>query len=166
MDTEMATNQYLSFVLDEEVYALEINRVREVLEFDRVTKIPQAPPFMRGVINLRGSVVPVVDLKEKFSMGRTEKTINTCVVIVEITIEGEDLLLGALADSVQEVFELDAEQIEPPPNIGTRLRSEFIRGMGKRDELFLIILNLEKIFSLEEMTEVQRLGGGEADEGS
>lgn len=152
------TNQYLTFTLDQEHFAVEIAKVREVLEFTGVTKVPRTPEFMRGVINLRGSVVPVVDLKRKFGMGATEATVSTCVVIAEVAVEGETTVLGALADSVQEVIELDPAQVEPPPRIGTRLRTEFIRGMGKRDEEFLILLDIDRVFSADELGQVQAAG--------
>jgi purine-binding chemotaxis protein CheW len=147
--------QYLTFQLEEEIFALGIDQVREVLEFDRVTKVPQTPDMMRGVINLRGSVVPVIDLKLKFGMGETGKTINTCIIIVELELDGENTLIGALADSVQEVIDLEDNQIEPPPKIGTRLNTELIRGMGKRNEEFVIILEIEKVFTLDELEMLQ-----------
>jgi purine-binding chemotaxis protein CheW len=147
--------QYLTFKLEDEVFSLGIDQVREVLEFDRVTKVPQTPDMMRGVINLRGSVVPVIDLKLKFGMGETKKTVNTCVIIVELDLEGETTLIGALADSVQEVIDLEESQIEPPPKIGTQLNTELIRGMGKRDEEFIIILEIEKVFTLDELEMLQ-----------
>lgn len=143
--------QYLTFRLEDEVFALDITQVREVLDFTTVTKVPRTPDFMRGVINLRGSVVPVVDMRLKFGMSRTEQTVNTCIIIVEINLEGEKLVIGALADSVQEVIEIEPGQIEPPPRIGTRLNTEFIQGMGKRDEQFIIILDINKIFSTDEL---------------
>ncbi len=145
------TTQYLSFKLDDEVFALGISQVREVMDFTTVTKIPEMPEFMLGVINLRGSVVPVVDMRLKFGMPRTEKKVNTCIIIVEIELEGETTILGALADSVEEVLDLDPEQIEPPPKIGTRLQSRFIKGMGKRDNSFIIILDINKVFSADEL---------------
>ena len=150
METTEAT-QYLTFKLAEEVYALDIGKVREVLDFTTVTKVPRTPDFMRGVINLRGSVVPVVDLRLKFGMTATEKTVNTCVIITEVAVDGDTMVLGALADSVQEVLDLEPEQISAPPKIGTKLRTEFIRGMGKRDDRFIIILDIDKVFSLEEL---------------
>ena len=163
------TLQYLTFMLDDETFALDIAKVREVLEFTTVTRVPRTPEFMRGVINLRGAVVPVVDMRLKFGMSTTEKTVNTCVVIVEIELDGEVTELGALVDSVQEVFELEPENIEPAPKIGTRLKTEFIKGMGKKDEQFIIILDIDKVFSSEELSVVQDIGGasslleGEAD---
>ncbi len=152
------TTQYLTFRLDEEIFALDISKVREVLDYTNITKVPRTPEFMRGVINLRGNVVPVVDMRLKFGMSMTERTVNTCIIIVEITLDGDTTVLGALADSVQEVIELGAEQIEPAPRIGTRLRTEFIRGMGKRDEQFVIILDIDKIFSADEISLVQDAG--------
>jgi len=158
------TTQYLTFKLDEEVFSVDISKVREVLDFTTVTKVPQTPDFMRGVINLRGSVVPVVDLRLKFGMSRTEKTVNTCVIIVEINIEGEVTVLGALADSVQEVIDLEPDQIEPAPKIGTRLRTDFITGMGKRENQFIMILDIDKIFSSEEIAVVQGASSGTGSE--
>ena len=155
METTEAT-QYLTFKLAEEVYALDIGKVREVLDFTTVTKVPRTPDFMRGVINLRGSVVPVVDLRLKFGMSATEKTVNTCVIITEVTVDGDTTVLGCLADSVQEVLDLEPEQISAPPKIGTKLRTEFIRGMGKRDDRFIIILDIDKVFSLEELEQVKQ----------
>jgi len=143
--------QYLTFKLEDEVFALDITKVREVLDFTTVTKVPRTPDFMRGVINLRGSVVPVVDMRLKFGMSRTDQTVNTCIIIVEINLDGERLILGALADSVQEVIELEPGQIEPAPRIGTRLSTEFIKGMGKRDDQFIIILDIDRIFSMDEL---------------
>jgi len=152
------TTQYLTFKLDEEVFALDVAKVREILDFTAITKVPQTPDFMRGVINLRGSVVPVVDMRLKFGMSMTEKTVNTCIVVVEVATEGETTVLGALADSVQEVIELEPGQIEPAPRIGTKLRTDFIRGMGKHDGRFIMILDIDKVFSSDEITLAQELG--------
>lgn len=153
------TGQYLTFKLDEEIYAIDIKQVREVLDFTEVTKVPRMPDFMRGVINLRGGVVPVIDLRLKFDMSATEKTVDTCVIIIEISIDGTATLLGALADSVQEVLDLDQDQIEPAPKIGTRLKTEFIRGMGKKNDAFIIILDIDRVFSAEELVMVKDSDG-------
>ena len=155
--SHMELNQFLTFKLDEEVFALDIGKVREVLDFTTVTKVPQTPDFMRGVINLRGNVVPVVDLRLKFALPKTEKTINTCIIITEVEVEGETLVLGAMVDSVQEVLDLEPEQIEPAPRIGTKLNTDFIRGMGKRDGEFIIILDIDFVFSADELTIAQTL---------
>jgi purine-binding chemotaxis protein CheW len=151
---QMETTQYLTFKLRDEVFALDIGKVREVLDFTTVTKVPQTPDFMRGVINLRGNVVPVVDMRLKFGLTQTEKTVNTCVIITEIDVDGETTVVGAMADSVQEVLDLEPGEIEPPPRIGTKLNTEFIRGMGKRDEEFIMILNIDKVFSAAELKDV------------
>ncbi|MFC1549451.1 chemotaxis protein CheW [Nitrospirota bacterium] len=154
---EQAT-QYLSFNLSDELFALDISKVREVIEFASITKVPQTPDFMRGVINLRGGVVPVVDLKQKFGMGETEKTINTCVIISEVRIDGDTIVLGAMADAVDEVFDLLPENIEPSPRIGTQLNTEFLKGMGKKDDEFILLLDIDRVFSMDELDLVQQVG--------
>jgi purine-binding chemotaxis protein CheW len=149
------TTQFLTFRLGDEVFALDISKVREVLDFTTVTKVPRMPEFMRGVINLRGSVVPVIDLRLKFGMTKTENSVNTCIIITEVTVDGDTTVLGALADSVQEVLDLDAEHIAPAPRIGTKLRTDFIKGMGKRNEHFIMILDVDKVFSANELAMVK-----------
>jgi purine-binding chemotaxis protein CheW len=149
------TTQYLTFKLADETFALDISKVREVLDFTTVTKVPRTPEFMRGVINLRGSVVPVVDLRLKFGMTRTENSVNTCIIITEVTVDGDTTVLGALADSVQEVLDLEPGSIAPAPRIGTKLRTDFIKGMGKRDEHFIIILDIDQVFSADELSLVK-----------
>jgi purine-binding chemotaxis protein CheW len=149
------TTQYLTFKLEDEVFALDISKVREVLDFTTITKVPRTPEFMRGVINLRGSVVPVVDLRLKFGMSKTEKTVNTCIIITEVTVDGDTTILGTLADSVQEVMNLETDHIEPAPKIGTKLNVGFIKGMGKQGEHFTIIIDIDKIFSTEELALVE-----------
>ncbi len=151
------SRQYLTFKLGEEIFAMDVSHVREILEFNTITKVPKTPDYMRGVINLRGSVVPVLDMRLKFGMSETIKTVNTCVVVVEVVIEGETIVIGALVDSVQEVFELDPEQIEPPPRIGMQIKTDFIKGMGKRDDHFIIILDIDRLFSSEELACVEDL---------
>jgi len=147
----LATSQYLTFKLDRELFAVDIDKVREVLEFTSVTKVPRTPTFMRGVINLRGNVVPVVDMRLKLGLSMTEKTVDTCVVIAEVAINGEKMVLGALVDSVQEVIDLDSGNIAPPPHIGSRVDTTVIRGMGKRDDQFIMILDLDRVFTADEL---------------
>ena len=154
VSTITEATQYLSFELGEEVFALDVAQVREILDFTTVTKVPQTPEFMRGVINLRGSVVPVMDLRLKFGMKATEKTVNTCVIVVEMMADQETMVLGVLSDSVQEVIDLEPEQIEPPPRLGNKLNTEFIRGMGKHNETFMMILDIDKVFSEGEMAAI------------
>lgn len=150
----MTTRQYLTFTLANEQYAVPVEEVKEVLEFTSVTRVPRTQAFMRGVINLRGSVVPVIDLRLKFGMAATEKTIATSVVVLEVKLSGTAITVGALADSVQEVISLDESVIEPPPRIGTHINTEFIRGIGRRDESFVIVLDIDRIFSEEDVSSV------------
>ena len=140
--------QYLTFRLDEEVFGLDVGKVREILDMTTITKIPRTPEFMRGVINLRGNVVPVVDMRLKFGLPAVENTVDTCIVVTEVALEGETTVLGALVDSVQEVFELEPGQIEPAPRIGTRLRTEFILGMGNA-----IVVGLDITCIVQERTD-------------
>jgi len=149
------TRQYLTFKLDNEVFALDVATVREVLDFTSVAKIPRTPEFMRGVINLRGSVVPVVDLRLAFGMSATQKTVNTCIIVMEVRLGNQTAIMGALADSVEEVIDLEPEQIEPAPNIGTSIRIDFIRGMGKRDAHFLMILDIDRVFSDDQLSDLR-----------
>ncbi|MEQ8167587.1 MAG: chemotaxis protein CheW [Candidatus Eremiobacterota bacterium] len=152
MEEVLETSQYLSFTLGGELFALDIAKVREVLDYTRITHVPRMPDFILGVINLRGSVVPVVDMRLKFDMAKVDNTVNTCIVIVEVLLEGETIALGALVDAVQEVFNMEPSQIELPPRIGTKLKTEFIKGMGKKDDQFVIILDIDRIFSMEELS--------------
>lgn len=147
--TEVLTDQYLTFSLDGESFGVSIEKVREVLTFTKVTDVPCTPDYVRGVINLRGNVVPVIDLKKKFALGSTEKTIDTCIVIVSAEVAAEPVTVGFLADSLQEVFDIDAGSIEPPPKIGTRINTDYIQGMGKRGEEFIILLDIDCVFSAQ-----------------
>ena len=154
------TQQFLTFKLGEEIFAVEVSKVREILDVSTITKVPQTPEFMRGVINLRGGVVPVIDLRLKLGMTRTENTVNTCIIVEEITVGEDTVILGTLADSVQEVFDLDGAQIEPAPRIGTRLNTEFLKGMVKHGDGFIMILDIDKVFSADEIESVQELEAG------
>ncbi len=142
---------YLTFKLGEEIFALDVSQIREVLDFTSITKVPRTPPFMRGVINLRGSVVPVLDFRLAFNMTATEKTVSTCIIVVEVALEGEKVIVGALADSVEEVIQLEPEHIQPAPSVGASIRTDFIRGMGRRDSEFLMILDIDRVFSNEDL---------------
>lgn len=155
MTTE--TTQYLSFKLNEETFAIDIAKVREVLDFTTVTKVPQTPHYMVGVINLRGSVVPVIDMRQKFSMGVIESTVDTCIIINEVFIDEESIIIGSLVDSVDEVFDLRPEDIEASPKIGTQLDTRFLKGMGKKDDTFILILDIDLVFTLDELTMAQNM---------
>ncbi len=158
MTSEVAEQltQFLTFKLGGEVFAVDVSQAQEVLEVTTITKVPKTPEFMTGVINLRGRVVPVVDLRLKFGMEKAERTIDTCIIVMEVYLDEEKVVLGTLVDSVQEVIEQEPGQIEPPPKIGTNLNTDFIRGMGKRNDHFMIILDINKIFSVEEITSVKK----------
>jgi purine-binding chemotaxis protein CheW len=146
-----ASTQYLTFKLGEETFALDVAEVREILDFTSVTKVPRTPLFMRGVINLSGSVVPVMDLRLKFGMSATEQTVNSCIIVVEMSMEGDQVVIGVLADAVQEVIDMEPEQIEPAPRIGTKLNMDFILGMGKHNGAFMMILDIDKIFESSDL---------------
>ncbi|HSW48889.1 MAG TPA: chemotaxis protein CheW [Bryobacteraceae bacterium] len=153
------TTQYLTFKMEEEVFAVDVAKVREILDFIPATKVPGTPEFMRGVVNVRGNVVPVVDMRLKFGLTATEKTVDTCIVVMEITVDEETTVLGALVDSVEEVFEMESTSVEPPPKIGTRWRTEFIKGIGKRNNVLIIILDIDRVFSGQELETLQEAGG-------
>jgi purine-binding chemotaxis protein CheW len=149
------TRQYLTFRLGNEIFATDVAKVREVLDLTTITAIPRTPAFMAGVINLRGSVVPVVDLRLCFEMSKTENTRNTCIVVVEVLLDDGVAVIGALTDSVEEVIDLEPDQIEPAPRIGTQVHTDFIRGMGKRNTQFIMILDIDRVFSAEQLAAIQ-----------
>lgn len=151
-------HQYLTFKLGNEMFAIDVSQVREILDVTTITKVPRAPTFMRGVINVRGSVVPVVDLRMKFDMSKTEQTVDTRIVVMEIALEGELSIIGTLADAVHNVMDIEPTGIEPPPKVGARWNTEFIKGIGKHQDQFIIILNVDRIFSADELALVQQSG--------
>ena len=154
-DTNETSQQYVTFCLGEELFGVAVNRTREILSLTPVTKVPQTPEYLLGVLNLRGQVVPVIDMRLKLGLPAGEQTEDTCIIVVEVQVDGESIVVGALADAVREVLEIRADQIEPPPRLGTRLNTEFIKGMGKVDEEFLILLNIDKVFNSSELAIVQ-----------
>ncbi|GAB3258676.1 chemotaxis protein CheW [Chitinimonas naiadis] len=151
--------QYLTFRLGGEIYALEILHIKEIIEYGGLTEVPLMPRFLRGVINLRGAVVPVIDLAVRFGRAPTEIGRRSCIVIVEVQYDDDWHDLGVIVDAVDEVLELPAEDIEPAPAFGAQLRAEFIRGMGKIDERFVIVLALEHVLSIDEMAQLSASGG-------
>jgi len=159
-----STNQYLTFTLGHEAFALDISSVREVLEYTAITKVPRTSEYVRGIINLRGRAVPVVDVRLKFGMPETGRTVNTCIIIVEVRLGGEEIVLGALADAVKEVLDIEPGDIEPAPRMGTSIQADFIQGIGKAAEGFIIILDTNKVFSDVEVSEA--LQSGEAVSGA
>lgn len=148
-------NSYLSFKLGDEVFAAHVGKVLNILEMTRITEVPKAPEYMKGVINLRGTILPVVDTRIKFGMTPIEKTTNTCIVVMEVEIDNEVVLVGALVDAVQAVLEIEDSAIQPPPSIGSKYKSEFIYGMAKQDDNFIMLLDMDKILSADEILDVQ-----------
>lgn len=151
----LVSTQHLTFTLGKEVFALDISSVREVLELTPITKIPRTPDFMCGVINLRGHAVPVMDMRLKFGMPRANTTVDTCIIIVEVGFEGERIVMGGLVDSVREVFEIPAEAMEDAPRMGTSINAEYIKGIGKQDDVFIIVLDIDRLFSAKELAVVR-----------
>ncbi|NBC28433.1 MAG: chemotaxis protein CheW [Spirochaetes bacterium] len=151
MSTETTVNQYLTFVLDGEYYALPVGTVREVLELQDVTKIPQMADYMKGVINVRGSVLPVIDLRLKFGMAEAESTVDTAIIVTDVSAGDGQVTVGCQADSVDEVLDIPPENIEPAPRVGTKIKADFIKGIGKNNERFIMILDIDRVFHEEEL---------------
>ena len=145
------THQYLTFTLGSEMFAVGILNVKEIIEYGNLTEIPMMPSFIRGVINLRGAVVPVVDLAARFGGKISEVQRRTCIVIVEITQDDAKHDIGIMVDAVSEVLEIQASEIEPPPSFGAKIRADFIAGMGKVNQKFVIILQIDRVLSVDEM---------------
>jgi purine-binding chemotaxis protein CheW len=143
--------QYLTFFLAGEEYAITILKVTEIIECAALTKVPGAPAWVRGVINLRGAVVPVIDLAVKFAMGETAITARTCVVIVEMRHDGERLVLGVMADAVNQVVDLGPGEIQPPPAFGPKVRVDCIEGMGSSNGKFVVLLDIDRVLSSSEV---------------
>lgn len=157
------TRQYLTFQLSGEMYALRILNVKEIIEYGNLTEIPMMPAFIRGVINLRGAVVPVIDLSARFGNRSTEAGRRTCIVIIEIA-DGETRQdIGVVVDAVSEVLEIPAGEIEPAPAFGAKIRADFIEGMGKVGGRFVIILDIRRVLSVDEMVMLAGVGHPEAE---
>ncbi len=159
MAVETDTYQYLTFTLDEEQYAADVGKVREVLELLPMTKLPRMPEYMRGVINIRGSVVPVVDLRRKFGMSEVSETVDTSIIVMDVGEGEKKLTVGCLADSVEEVVNILPEDVEPAPSFGTAVDTEFIDGIAKREEQFIILLDIDRVFEESELQHMQREPG-------
>ena len=153
-------NQYLTFVLNKEIYAIGILSIKEIIEYGQLTEVPRMPAFIRGVINLRGAVVPVIDLGSRFGKQASVVSRRTCIVILEVMHEGEPQVVGVMVDAVNEVLDIPATEIEPAPGFGARIRADFIRGMGKVDGRFVIILNVDLVLSMDEMSMLTGVGAG------
>ncbi len=156
------SNQYLTFKLGDVAYAIDVANVREILEVIPITKIPRTPDFMRGVINNRGSVVPVVDMRLKFGLEAAAQSVETCIIVTEIGQGGDSIVIGALVDSVEEVIQLEPDQIEPPPKLRSSVKNEFLKGIGKKENRFILILEIGRMFTSDELVFVQQAGEGAA----
>jgi purine-binding chemotaxis protein CheW len=148
---------YLTFRLDNEIFAANVSKVLEILEIPRITKVPQSPAYMRGVINLRGNVMPVIDARAKFGLPQAEDTINSCIIVLNIEIDGQYITIGTVVDAVQEVMDIQEEDIQPSPAIGSKYKSEFIRGMVKSNDQFIMVLDPDVVFSSDEASILQDL---------
>ncbi len=146
--------QYLTFMLSGETYAIGILGIKEIIEYGQLTEVPNMPSFIRGVINLRGAVVPVVDLAARFNKGTTALTRRTCIVIIEVISANEQQVIGVMVDAVNEVLEISPSEIEPPPSFGAKIRADFIAGMGKVDGRFIIMLDVDKVLSVDELAQL------------
>jgi purine-binding chemotaxis protein CheW len=156
---EKMINSFLSFQVGTEIFASNVSNVINILEMTKITKVPKSPEYMKGVINLRGNVLPVIDTRLKFGLPEAEYTTNTCILVLEIVSRNELLRLGAIVDNVQEVLEIHDNEIMPPPSIGTKYKTDLLTGMAKKDDHFIMILDVNKVFAdndvvnLKEMSE-------------
>jgi len=146
--------QFLTFMLGGEMFAMGILAIKEIIEYSTLTEVPMMPASIRGVINLRGAVVPVVDLSVRFGRPSVAVTKRTCIVIVEVTLNDTRQDVGVVVDAVNEVLEIAETDIEPAPTFGTRIRTDFIQGMGKVNNRFVILLDVNQVLSLDELAEV------------
>ena len=165
-DTLTNTHTYLTFRLGKEFFAANVSNVLNILEMLPITQIPKAPEYMKGVVNLRGAVLPVIDTRIKFGMPATELGANTAILVLNVHIEGKEVKLGAIVDSVDEVMELEESQIQQPPGIGVKYKSEFILGMAQKESGFIMLLDMDKVFSTDEILEVTQANSGNESTGN
>lgn len=157
------THSYLSFRIGHETFAVNVAQVLEILQVPQITKVPRSPSFMRGLINLRGNVLPVVDSRIKFGLETVADSINTSIIILSLSKEREEIKVGVLVDAVEEVFELSDKDLLPPPDIGGKYRTEFILGIARAEEGLIIFLDVDKIFSYEDVIKLKADSGDEND---
>lgn len=155
--TESMAGKYLTFDLGEEVYGIGILKVQEIIGLMNVTKVPRTPECVRGVINLRGKVIPVMDLRLKFGMESKEDTERTCIIVVQVAWENTEITMGILVDEVSEVVDIGSEQIEDTPSFGVAVNTDFILGMGKVDQKVIMLLDTDKVLSGAELKEVDQV---------
>jgi purine-binding chemotaxis protein CheW len=155
--TDTSINSYLSFQVGTEVFAADVVNVINILEMAKITRVPKSPNYMKGVINLRGSVLPVIDTRLKFGLPETEYTTNTCILVLEVLSKEETIRIGAIVDSVQEVLEISDSEIMPPPNIGTKYKTDILTGMAKKEENFIMIMDVNKVFADNEVVSLKEI---------
>lgn len=143
------TKSYLSFKIGDELFAAHVSKVINILELTKITKIPQTPEYMLGVINLRGTVLPVVDARLKFGIPASDFTSLTCIIVTDVQLENESVLIGVLVDSVQEVLNVELDQIKPPPGVGNKFHSEYIKGIINVTDEFILLLDIDNVFASE-----------------
>jgi len=166
VDLSGEIKSYLTFHLGDEIFACHVNKLLHILEIPEITDVPGSPNYMNGMIDLRGNVLPVIDAKIKLGMTPIEFTKNTCIVVMDITIDDDSLLVGVLVDSVAEVLEFDDDKILPPPNLGSKYKSEYIEGIVKKDKHFIMILDIDTVFSLDDIDFLKETSEIEEDEGN
>lgn len=163
MESSVINSQsYLTFKLDNEIFGSTVNRILEIIEVPKITKVPKAPVYMRGVINLRGRVLPVIDTRIKFGMPPIKDTVDTCIVVLNIEVDGQEITLGALVDAIQAVLEIEEREIQDPPAFGSGYRSDLLTGMVKKQDDFILVLDMEKVFSSQEIITLKESGTSEA----
>ncbi len=153
------SNRYLTFSLGKELFAVDISGVREILDMTDITRIPQAPLAVRGVVNVRGAAVPVIDLRLRFGMEETARTVHTRIIIVEMIKNGSPTVLGAIADSVKEVLELDPASIAPPPAMGAAVDAGLLKGIGKAEGRFVLILDIARVLGTDDLLPLNEITG-------
>ena len=151
---EKEAKSYLTFKLGEEQFGVHVSQVLNILEMTSITRVPKSPEYMKGVINLRGKVLPVIDARIKFGMEETEYTNNTCIIVMDLEMEEKPINIGTIVDGVLSVVEISENEIEPPPSIGSKFKSEFIYGMAKVEEEFIMLVDMQKVITADEMTEI------------
>jgi purine-binding chemotaxis protein CheW len=152
---DRSLTSYLTFKLGDELFAASVGKVIEILEIPKITRVPRSPEFMRGVVNLRGNVLSVIDSRIKFGLPPVEDTVSTCIIVMTIQIDGQEMTMGLIADAVKEVVEIDKTSIQELPEIGSKYKSGFIEGMVKSDDQFIMILDIDLVFSSEEANILQ-----------
>ena len=158
MNETIVTQSFLSFTLGDEIFASNVSKVNEILELTKLTKVPKSPDYLKGVINLRGTVLPVIDTRIKFGFPEIQETVDTCIIVLTLKMDGEEFPVGALVDTVREVFEASQDEILPSVSIGSKFKSEFIEGLIKLDEQFIMLLDIDKVFTDDELLVVKESG--------